>query len=103
MTSTYVQHPPYFEDMTPAPKPIEDVKRARILGLFGDSITTDHISPAGNIKKTSPAGVYLQEHQVGPADFNSYGARRGNHEVMMRGTLREHPYQERDDGRRRGR
>jgi aconitate hydratase len=85
--STYVQHPPYFEDMTISPKPIEDVRKARILGVFGDSITTDHISPAGNIKKTSPAGAYLLEHQVGAADFNSYGARRGNHEVMMRGTF----------------
>ncbi|MFO1187745.1 MAG: aconitate hydratase AcnA [Alphaproteobacteria bacterium] len=87
MTSTYVQHPPYFENMTALPKPVEDVRKARILGLFGDSITTDHISPAGNIKKTSPAGTYLQEHQVSAADFNSYGARRGNHEVMMRGTF----------------
>ena len=71
--------------MTPAP--INDVKDARVLALFGDSITTDHISPAGNIKKASPAGKYLNEHQVAQADFNSYGARRGNHEVMMRGTF----------------
>jgi aconitate hydratase len=73
--------------MTALPKPVEDVRKARILGLFGDSITTDHISPAGNIKKSSPAGRYLEEHQVGPEDFNSYGARRGNHEIMMRGTF----------------
>jgi aconitate hydratase len=85
--STYVKNPPYFEGMTMAPKPLRDVSRAAILALFGDSITTDHISPAGAIKKTSPAGRYLSEHQVAQADFNSYGARRGNHEVMMRGTF----------------
>ena len=85
--STYVKHPPYFEGMTTAPPALTDIKGARVLGLFGDSITTDHISPAGSIKKESPAGKYLIEHGVAPADFNSYGARRGNHEVMMRGTF----------------
>jgi aconitate hydratase len=85
--STYVQNPPYFEGLTMTPAPVTDIIEARILGIFGDSITTDHISPAGNIRKTSPAGEYLSEHQVGQADFNSYGARRGNHEVMMRGTF----------------
>ena len=85
--STYVQNPPYFEDISPTPTPIGDVVDARILGLFQDSITTDHISPAGSIKKDGPAGNYLVEHQVRPNDFNSYGARRGNHNVMMRGTF----------------
>jgi aconitate hydratase len=85
--STYVQNPPFFEDLKGAPAPVEDVAGARILGLFGDSITTDHISPAGSIKAKSPAGSYLVEHGVTVADFNSYGARRGNHEVMMRGTF----------------
>ena len=85
--STYVQNPPYFEGMTADPKPVGDVKGARILAELGDSITTDHISPAGNIRKASPAGEYLLEHQVRQADFNSYGARRGNHQVMMRGTF----------------
>ncbi len=85
--STYVQNPPYFEDISPNPQPIGDVIDARVLGLFQDSITTDHISPAGSIKKDGPAGTYLIEHQVRPADFNSYGARRGNHNVMMRGTF----------------
>jgi aconitate hydratase len=85
--STYVQNPPYFEDMPATPAPISDVVGARILGLFQDSITTDHISPAGSIKRDGPAGVYLIEHQVRPAEFNSYGARRGNHNVMMRGTF----------------
>ena len=85
--STYVQNPPYFEAMPQKPGAIEDITAARILGLFGDSITTDHISPAGSIKKDSPAGKYLMEHGVEPAEFNSYGARRGNHEVMMRGTF----------------
>ncbi|KAB2914807.1 MAG: aconitate hydratase AcnA [Hyphomicrobiaceae bacterium] len=85
--STYVQNPPYFEGLEPAPAPVGDVADARILGLFLDSITTDHISPAGSIKKDGPAGVYLIEHQVRPADFNSYGSRRGNHDVMMRGTF----------------
>ncbi len=85
--STYVKNPPYFDGMTMQPASISDIKNAAILALFGDSITTDHISPAGSIKKTSPAGRYLSEHQVAFADFNSYGARRGNHEVMMRGTF----------------
>ncbi|MBL9096813.1 MAG: aconitate hydratase AcnA [Alphaproteobacteria bacterium] len=85
--STYVQQPPYFDGITQEPLPIKDVKGARILGLFGDSITTDHISPAGDIKASSPAGTFLQERQVRQTDFNSYGARRGNHEVMMRGTF----------------
>ncbi|HUJ02651.1 MAG TPA: aconitate hydratase AcnA [Rhizomicrobium sp.] len=85
--STYVKNPPYFEGMGVKPKPIADVKGARILALFGDSITTDHISPAGSIKATSPAGVYLEERQVRQQDFNSYGSRRGNHEVMVRGTF----------------
>jgi aconitate hydratase len=85
--STYVKHPPYFEGMTLEPQPIRDIAGARILALFGDSITTDHISPAGSIKPTSPAGIYLTEHQVRQQDFNSYGARRGNHEVMERGTF----------------
>jgi aconitate hydratase len=85
--STYVQNPPYFEGMTMDVKPLASIHGARILGLLGDSITTDHISPAGNIRKSSPAGEYLLEHQVRPLDFNSYGARRGNHQVMMRGTF----------------
>jgi aconitate hydratase len=85
--STYVQNPPYFAGMTMTPKPVTDVQGAAILGIFGDSITTDHISPAGSIRKTSPAGQYLIDHGVDVADFNSYGARRGNHEVMMRGTF----------------
>jgi len=87
MGSTYVQNPPYFEGITKAPKPVEDVKKAHILALFGDKITTDHISPAGSIKAASPAGKYLMDRQVAPADFNQYGTRRGNHEVMMRGTF----------------
>jgi aconitate hydratase len=85
--STYVQNPPYFEEMPATPAPVADVLGARVLGLFQDSITTDHISPAGSIKKDGPAGTYLIEHQVRPAEFNSYGARRGNHNVMMRGTF----------------
>ena len=85
--STYVRNPPYFEGMTLKPKPVKEISRARVLALFGDSITTDHISPAGSIKASSPAGVYLQERQIRQQDFNSYGARRGNHEVMMRGTF----------------
>ncbi|MEL6947844.1 MAG: aconitate hydratase AcnA [Pseudomonadota bacterium] len=86
-TSTYVQNPPYFEDMSMEPEAIKDIEGARVLSLFLDSITTDHISPAGAIKGDSPAGTYLREHQVRPTEFNSYGARRGNHEVMMRGTF----------------
>jgi aconitate hydratase len=85
--STYVQNPPYFEGMTAEPKPVEAIKGARVLARLGHSVTTDHISPAGSIKKDSPAGKYLMEHGVQPADFNSYGSRRGNHEVMMRGTF----------------
>ncbi|MEW6766852.1 MAG: aconitate hydratase AcnA [Pseudomonadota bacterium] len=87
MSSTYVQNPPYFEGMKMQPEPVTDIVSARILAMFGDKITTDHISPAGSIKLTSPAGKYLSEHQVRPADFNQYGTRRGNHEVMMRGTF----------------
>lgn len=85
--STYVAHPPYFENMPKNPGALSDVSGARVMAVFGDSITTDHISPAGSIKKDSPAGKYLMEHGVAPADFNSYGARRGHHEVMMRGTF----------------
>ena len=85
--STYVQNPPYFQGMGKKPAAIGDIKGARILGLFGDKITTDHISPAGSIKAASPAGHYLTEHGVAVADFNQYGTRRGNHEVMMRGTF----------------
>jgi len=87
MGSTYVKNPPFFEGMTIEPQPVKEIKNARILALFGDSITTDHISPAGNIRATAPAGVYLQEHQVRQQDFNSYGARRGNFELMERGTF----------------
>ncbi|MFI5345103.1 MAG: aconitate hydratase AcnA [Elusimicrobiota bacterium] len=85
--STYVRLPPYFEDLSLKPRALNDIKGARALALFGDSVTTDHISPAGNIAKDSPAGTYLQAQGVKPSDFNSYGARRGNHEVMMRGTF----------------
>jgi aconitate hydratase len=85
--STYIANPPYFAGMQSAPGAVANVTGARVLGIFGDSITTDHISPAGNIKAASPAGKYLQDNKVGIADFNSYGARRGHHEVMMRGTF----------------
>jgi aconitate hydratase len=85
--STYVQNPPYFSGMARTPVPLEDIVDARVLGLFLDSITTDHISPAGSIKMDSPAGKYLIAHKVKPADFNQFGTRRGNHEVMMRGTF----------------
>jgi aconitate hydratase len=85
--STYIAKPPFFEGFDMAPPPITDIRRARTLGIFGDSVTTDHISPAGSIKPTSPAGIYLQEKDVSVANFNSYGARRGNHEVMLRGTF----------------
>ncbi len=85
--STYVRFPPFFEGMAAEPGGFSDIEGARILALLGDSVTTDHISPAGNIKADSPAGEYLEAHGVAPADFNSYGARRGNHEVMMRGTF----------------
>ena len=86
-TSTYVANPPYFEGITMTPDKVTDIVEARVLGVFGDSITTDHISPAGNIKTSGPAGVYLSAHQVPISEFNSYGARRGNHDVMMRGTF----------------
>jgi aconitate hydratase len=85
--STYVQNPPYFVDMGRSPAPLTDIVDARVLGLFLDSITTDHISPAGSIKLASPAGKYLTDHKVKPLDFNQYGTRRGNHEVMLRGTF----------------
>jgi aconitate hydratase len=85
--STYVKNPPYFEGMTMAPPGVRPITGARALGMFGDSITTDHISPAGNIAAASPAGKWLIAHGVPTKDFNSYGARRGNHEVMMRGTF----------------
>ncbi|WP_313498989.1 aconitate hydratase AcnA [Stutzerimonas nitrititolerans] len=86
-SSSYVQNPPFFEHIGQPPQPPRNIENARILALFGDSITTDHISPAGNIKTSSPAGLYLQQLGVQPEDFNSYGSRRGNHEVMMRGTF----------------
>ena len=86
-SSTYVKNPPYFDGITMEPKPVGDILGARVLAELGDSITTDHISPAGNIRKVSPAGEYLGERQVQQKDFNSYGARRGNHEIMMRGTF----------------
>ncbi len=85
--STYIRKAPYFEGMGPKPDPVEDIEGARVLALLGDSVTTDHISPAGSIKPDSPAGKYLIEHGVKPAEFNSYGSRRGNHEVMMRGSF----------------
>jgi aconitate hydratase A / 2-methylisocitrate dehydratase len=85
--STYIRQAPYFDGMTMTPSPVADIAGARVLAVLGDSVTTDHISPAGNIKKDGPAGKYLAEHGVKPADFNSYGSRRGNHEVMVRGTF----------------
>ena len=85
--STYIAHPPYFVGMGPTPLPVHDITGARVIALLGDSITTDHISPAGNIKKDGPAGQYLIDHNVEPRDFNSYGSRRGHHEVMIRGTF----------------
>jgi aconitate hydratase A / 2-methylisocitrate dehydratase len=85
--STYVRLPPYFEDMPAEPRPLQDIEGARVLVKLGDSVTTDHISPAGAIKRDGPAGLYLQQQGVAPRDFNSYGSRRGNHEVMMRGTF----------------
>jgi aconitate hydratase len=85
--STYVKNPPYFDGMTMTPAPVSDIKGARALAVLGDSVTTDHISPAGNISKSSPAAKYLLSQGVQAVDFNSYGARRGNHEVMMRGTF----------------
>ena len=86
-SSTYVRKPPYFEGMGQEPEPVSDITGARVLALLGDSVTTDHISPAGSIKADSPAGRYLAEHGVERKDFNSYGSRRGNHEVMIRGTF----------------
>jgi aconitate hydratase len=86
-SSTYIKRAPYFDDMPAKPAPVADIKSARVLAKLGDSVTTDHISPAGSIKAASPAGKYLQERGVKPADFNSYGSRRGNHEVMVRGTF----------------
>ena len=85
--STYVRKPPYFEGMAREPEPVTDIAGARVLAKLGDSVTTDHISPAGAIKADSPAGKYLTEHGVERKDFNSYGSRRGNHEVMIRGTF----------------
>ena len=87
LESTYVRHPPYFEGMQTEPSPVTDIHGARVLAVLGDSVTTDHISPAGAIKTDSPAGQYLTEHGVQRSDFNSYGSRRGNHEVMIRGTF----------------
>jgi aconitate hydratase len=102
--STYVRKPPYFEGMTPEPEPVTDIDGARVLAKLGDSVTTDHISPAGSIKADTPAGQYLVEHGVEKRDFNSYGSRRGNHEVMIRGTfanirLRNQLLAQQDDGR----
>jgi aconitate hydratase len=85
--STYIRRAPYFDNMSLQPAPVQDITQARVLAVLGDSVTTDHISPAGSIKKDSPAGKYLIEHGVKPVDFNSYGSRRGNHEVMVRGTF----------------
>jgi aconitate hydratase len=85
--STYVRRPPFFEDLPREPEPLEDIKDARVLAVLGDSVTTDHISPAGSIKPGGPAAQYLNANHVEAADFNSYGSRRGNHEVMMRGTF----------------
>ena len=85
--STYIRQAPYFDGMTKTPAPVSDIAGARVLAVLGDSVTTDHISPAGSIKANGPAGKYLAEHGVKPADFNSYGSRRGNHEVMVRGTF----------------
>jgi aconitate hydratase len=85
--STYIRNPPFFDDLTAQPAALADISGARVLAFLADSITTDHISPAGSIRKDSPAGRYLIEHGVDPRDFNSYGARRGNHEVMVRGTF----------------
>jgi aconitate hydratase len=86
-SSTYVRKAPYFDGMSKTPSPVTDIEGARVLLKLGDSVTTDHISPAGNIKKDSPAGQYLTENGVEQRDFNSYGSRRGNHEVMIRGTF----------------
>jgi aconitate hydratase len=86
-TSTYVARPPYFDGMPAEPAPVTDIHGAKVLAKLGDSVTTDHISPAGAIKATAPAGLYLTEHGIDRKDFNSYGSRRGNHEVMIRGTF----------------
>jgi aconitate hydratase len=86
-SSTYIKNPPYFDGMPVEPAPLSDLKGMRALAVLGDSVTTDHISPAGSIQPDGPAGRYLIGHGVKPSDFNSYGARRGNHEVMMRGTF----------------
>ena len=86
-TSTYVKLPPYFDGLTMEPGVVEDFSGARVLAKLGDSVTTDHISPAGNIRASSPAGMYLIDGGVKAADFNSYGTRRGNHEIMVRGTF----------------
>ena len=101
--STYIQDPPFFQGLTLAPAPVADIRNARILAILGDSVTTDHISPAGDIALDSPAGRYLQSRGVQKKDFNSYGSRRGNDRVMVRGHLREHPPQEPDGAGRRGR
>ena len=85
--SEYVKQPPYFDGMPDRPPPLSDIREARAIAVLGDSVTTDHISPAGSISKLSPAAAYLMAHGVEPAEFNSYGARRGNHEVMVRGTF----------------
>jgi aconitate hydratase len=85
--STYIRQAPYFDNMPKVPVPVSDIRDARVLAVLGDSVTTDHISPAGSIKANGPAGKYLSEHGVKPSDFNSYGSRRGNHEVMVRGTF----------------
>jgi aconitate hydratase len=85
--STYIRKAPYFDGITKDPAPVKDIVGARVLAVLGDSVTTDHISPAGNIKANGPAGKYLSEHGIKPADFNSYGSRRGNHDVMVRGTF----------------
>ncbi len=94
--STYIAKPPFFEGFSMTPGAITDIRGARALGIFGDSVTTDHISPAGSIKPTSPAGLYLQEKDVSVGNFNSYGSRRGNHEVMLRGTFAQRSHQEPD-------
>jgi aconitate hydratase len=86
-SSTYIQEPPFFTELSPEPRPIQSIRGARVLAMVGDSVTTDHISPAGSIKKDSPAGRYLMDHGVGVLDFNSYGSRRGNDRVMTRGTF----------------
>ncbi len=89
--STYVRKPPYFDGMPAEPEAVTDIAGARVLALLGDSVTTDHISPAGSIKGGTPAAQYLDEHGVDKKDYNSYGSRRGNHEVMIRGHVRQHP------------